>query len=149
MTKNLQPTSYKRPKKLRSYNLQASCGFSTLLVVIILGSVATGFILYASTTSLWSVRTSIDNKNSMQAGQLANACAELALEVMRENNSFTGSGNDIINGNACNYEVIDNGGNNRTINVTGVVGGITRKLQIITSSFNPINIVSWQNIADF
>ncbi len=124
-------------------------GFSTLLVVIILGSVATGFILYGSITSLWSVRGSIDNKNSMQAGQLANACAEVALEVMREANSFIGVGSETINGNTCDYEVINNSGDNRIIKVTAIVGGLTRKLQITTDSFNPINVVSWQNVGDF
>jgi hypothetical protein len=124
-------------------------GFSTLLIVIIIGSIVTGLILYIGTAGLWSVRGSIGDKNSMQADQIANACAELALESMRENNLFTGSSNSSIGASACNYDIINNGGDNRIIQVTGTVGNITRKIKITTDSFNAINIVSWENVGDF
>ena len=68
---------------------------------------------------------------------------------MRENNNFTGSGNATIIGNSCAYFVNDDGGNSRIINVTSTMKGITRKLQITTNDFNPIAIVSWQNVGDF
>lgn len=124
-------------------------GFSTLLVVIIIGTIITGLILYASTAGLWSIQGSIADKISMQSDQMASACAELALEVIRENNSFTGSGSGSIGSNNCNYTVSNTGGSNRQVNVTSVVSGITRKIKIITDSFNPINVVSWQNVGDF
>ena len=119
-------------------------GFSTLLIVIIIGIMVMTMLLYITTTGYWSVRGSIDNKNSMQTEQLANACAELALEALRENNNFVGTGNDIINSSTCSYTVSNTGGNNRSINVTATVGGITRKLTITINSFNPITIASWQ-----
>lgn len=124
-------------------------GFSTLLVVVILGSIALGLILLIGTTSFWSVTGSIADKNSMQADQIANACAELALEVMRENNGFTGNASSVISNSSCDYTVANSGGNNRIIQVTGTVGSITRKIKIITDSFNPINVLSWENVADF
>ena len=124
-------------------------GFSTLLVVIIIGSIVTALIIYTTTTSFWSVMGSINDKNSVQSDQLANACAETALEAMRENNSFTGSGNVTIGNNTCSYIVSNPGGNNRTINVTSTMSGVTRKIQITTNAFNPIVIASWQNIGDF
>lgn len=124
-------------------------GFSTLLVVIIIGSVVTGLMIYITTTSLWSIKSSIADKNSMQADQIANACAELALEQMRENNSFTASNNATINNSSCNFTVTSGAGNNRTILVTGTVGSITRKIKITTNSFNPITVSSWENIGDF
>lgn len=127
-------------------NLQNQNGFSTLFIVIILGSVALGLALWISTSSLWSIRGSIDDKSSAQARSLVNACAEVALETMRENTSYTGSNNVVIGGNTCNYTVINTGGNNRTINVVGTVDTIIRKLQILTNSFNPLTIVSWQEV---
>jgi len=124
-------------------------GFSTLLIVIILGIITMSLILYATTTSLWSVRGSIDDKNSVQSDQMSAACAEVALEAIRENNNFTGSGSESISGNNCSYDIINSGGNNRTINVQSTVSGATRKIRITTNAFNPIVISSWQNIGDF
>lgn len=124
-------------------------GFATLLVIIILGSIITALVLYITTTGLWSIMGSVNDKNSVQADQIASACAEVAMEAMRENNSFTGSGSQTIGANTCNYTVTSGGGNNRIIQVTGIVGNITRKLLITTSEFNPIVVSSWQNVGDF
>lgn len=119
-------------------------GFSTLFLVIITGFVLFAMLLYMSTTSLWSIRTSIDDKTSMQTEQMVNACAESALEVLREDKNFIGSGSDSINSDTCSYTVTNTGGNNRLINITATIGSITRKLQITTSAFNPLVISSWQ-----
>ena len=124
-------------------------GFSTLLIVIIIGTIITGLILYTSTAGLWSVKGSIDDKISMQVEQMANSCAELALEQMREDNNFTGSGSGTIVSDSCNYTVTNTGGNNREIQSVSTINGITKKIKITTDSFNPINISSWQNVGDF
>jgi hypothetical protein len=121
-------------------------GFGTLLIVIILGGISLGLALWISTSSLWSIRGSIDDTASAQSKALVNACAEIALEQMRENTSFTGSGNQTIGSNTCSYTVTNTGGNNRSVSVTGAVGTITRKLQITTSAFNPLTIASWQEV---
>lgn len=126
--------------------IYAQEGFSTLFVVIILGSISLGLAIFMSTSSLWSVRESSDFERSGQAKALSNACAEIALENIRENTDFVGSGSTIINGNTCNYSVTNTGGDNRTIAVSGAVGVIIRKLQINISSFNPIVISSWQEV---
>jgi Tfp pilus assembly protein PilV len=119
-------------------------GFSTLLVVIIIGVMVMGLILYISTTSYWSVRQSVDDKVAMQTEQMVNACAESALETMRENNSFTGGNSLTIGSDTCNYTVTNTGGNNRSINITSTIKNITRNLTITTSAFNPLVISSWQ-----
>jgi len=121
-------------------------GFSTLYIVIILGSIALGLALSIATSSLWSVRGSLDSKNSSQARVLSDACAEVALELMRENTSYTGSGSQILGTNTCNYTVTNTGGNTRAVSVTTTIQGLTRKLQITTQSFNPITISSWQEV---
>lgn len=124
-------------------------GFSTLFVVIVLGSVALGLILYLSTSSLWSIRSSIGSATSNQTRALIDACAEVALETMRENTSYTGSDSVTLEGNMCSYTVISNGGDVRTITVMGTIGNITRKLRITSTAFNPILISSWQEVGDF
>lgn len=119
-------------------------GFSTLLIVILLGGVALTLTLTLSTSSLWSIRGSIDSKTSNITKSLVNACAEVALEAMRENNSYTGSGNVTLSGNTCSYTVTNTGGSTRSVDVTSTISGITRKLTITTSAFNPLTIASWQ-----
>jgi len=121
-------------------------GFATLFIVIILGSIALAFALYAATASSWSVRESIDFRKSYQAKALADACAEVALEKMQEDNAFTGSASLGLENGFCEYQVADSGENIRIIFVRGAVDDIVRKAQINTASFNPITISSWQEI---
>lgn len=126
--------------------IQTSRGFSTLLIVILLGGVALALTLTLSTSSFWSIRGSIDSKNSNIAKSLVNACAEVALEIMRENNNYTGTGNVTLNDNTCSYTVTSTGGTTRSVSASGTVDGITRNLFITTNSFNPLTISSWQEV---
>lgn len=125
---------------------ECCAGFSTLLIVILLGSAGLALVLGLSTSSVWSIKSSIDTKNSNQAKALVNACAEVALETIRENNSYTGSSSVALNNNTCNYTVADTGGMTRSVVVSGTVAGIVRKLNITTSAFNPLVISSWQEV---
>ncbi len=131
---------------MRNFIIQNQKGFSTLLIVIILGGVAFTLALSLSTSSVWSIRGSIDSKTSNITKSLVNACAEIALEAMRENNSFTGTNNVALSGNSCSYTVTNTGGTTRSVTVTGTMSGVTRKLSITTSSFNPVVIASWQEV---
>lgn len=119
-------------------------GFSTLLIVIILGGIALALTLSLSTSGVWSIRSSIDSKTSNTAKSLVDACAEIALEVVRENNAYTGTNAVLLHGNTCTYSVGNTGGATRLLSVVGSVGDITRKLTITTSAFNPLTISSWQ-----
>ena len=131
---------------MNKLNLKSNRGFGTLLIVIFLGGVALALTLTLSTSSLWSIRGSMDSKTSNIAKSLVNACAEVALEAMRENNSFTGTNSVALNGNTCSYTVTNTGGTTRSVAVSGTVNGITRKLSITTTAFNPIIIGSWQEV---
>jgi hypothetical protein len=131
---------------MNKLNLQSKKGFITLLIVIILGAIALALTLTLSTSSVWSIRGSMNSQSSNTTKSLVNACAEIALEAMRENNSYTGTGNVALNGNTCTYTVVNTGGTTRSITVTGTINGVTRKLSITTSSFNPLVIGSWQEV---
>lgn len=113
---------------------------------MIVGGVAMSLSLWISTSSIWSVRGSIDNASAAKARSLVNSCAEIALENMRQNMNYSGSGSFTVDGNTCDYTVTNTGGDNRTISVSGVIGSVTRRLQISTSAFNPITISSWQEV---
>lgn len=131
---------------MRNFTRQNQKGFSTLLIVIILGGVALALTLTLSTSNLWSIQGSIYSKSSNTTKSLVNACAEIALEAMRENNSYTGTSNVVLNSNTCSYTVTNTGGTTRSVTASGTVRGITRKLSITTSSFNPLVVASWQEL---
>lgn len=131
---------------MKKLNPQKNTGFSTLLIVIMLGGVALSLTLMLSISSLWSIRGSIDSKKSNIAKSLVNTCAEIALEGIRESNSYAGMSTVLLDGNTCTYTVSNTGGSTRTITVSAAVNDIVRKLYITTDAFNPLSISLWQEI---
>lgn len=121
-------------------------GFSTLYIVIILGSVSLSLSLMLSTSSFLSVKSGSIIKSGFQAKALVGACAEVSLETIREDNNYTGSNSVALGENICNYTISNTGGTNRSIIISGTIGGTISKLQIMTNTFNPINISSWQEM---
>lgn len=121
-------------------------GFSTLLIVILMGSVAISLVLAISISNYQGVKSGISDKDSSKSKALINACGEISLEAIRENNSFTGTSTVLLDGNNCTYIVSNTGGNNRTIIASGYFDSIFRKIEIHTSAFNPLVISSWQEI---
>lgn len=120
-------------------------GFLTLFIVVVLGSVALGLILSLSQGSFMSIKTSNDNKKFAELKLVVDTCAEIALEKVRENNSYVGSGNVLISGNTCNFNILDEGLRKR-VEVSSTFGNFNKGLIILIDSFNPINIFSWQEI---
>ncbi|OGZ05189.1 MAG: hypothetical protein A2845_02615 [Candidatus Lloydbacteria bacterium RIFCSPHIGHO2_01_FULL_49_22] len=119
-------------------------GFSTLFIVIVLGGTALSLTLALATSSMWSIRGSINTRNGVHAKALVNACAEVALETLRENNSYTGTGNVMLNESTCTYTVSNTGGTSRAIAVVGSVSDIVRNVHITTGSLNPLVVSLWQ-----
>lgn len=120
-------------------------GFLTLFIVVILGSVALGLILSLSQGSFMSIKTSNDNKKFAELKLVVDTCAEIALEKVRENNHYIGSGSVLIGGNTCNFNILDEGLRKR-VEVSSTFGNFNKGLVILIDSFNPINIFSWQEI---
>ncbi len=126
--------------------------FSTLFVVIILGSTSLALAAWISTNGFLSSRSSVDTKISEQTKALANSCAEVALQKMRDDNDFVGAGNVTLEGEICHYTVFDKGWeyhgkeDRREILVAATIKNITRKIKIKIDAFNPINVVSWVEI---
>ncbi len=80
-----------------------------------------------------------------EAKALADLCAEQALEEIRENTAFTGANIIVVGNGQCDYLVTDTGGETRTIDVNGVVGVMTRQMDITVTAIDPlITIGSWQ-----
>lgn len=124
-------------------------GFITLISVLVVGAVGVAIALSLLLLGIGSSRTSLAIEQSSQAKALANACAEEALQQIRDSTPFTGSGNLTLGQGICVYTVTSQGAQNRTINVSGMVGTIIRKVKVVINKINPIiTITSWQEVGD-
>ena len=93
-------------------------------------------------SGLGSSRTSFAGEQSNQARALANACSEEALQLIRDNTAFTGSGSFSMGQGSCAYTVTNMGGSNRTIVASGTVSTVVRRVNIAITQITPTIIVS-------
>lgn len=131
------------------YNNSSGYGYITLISILIVGAVGVAITLSIILLGVGSSRASFAIEQSNQAKALTNACAEEALQQIRDSAPFIGSGDLTLGQGTCMYAVTSQGGQNRTITASGTVGTIVRKVKIIIDKINPaIQVVSWQEVAD-
>ncbi|HEY4477975.1 MAG TPA: hypothetical protein VJB09_01730 [Candidatus Paceibacterota bacterium] len=125
-------------------------GFVTLIGVIVFGSVCISLVVVILVLGIGSSKTSISMYQSRQALAAAHACAEEALETIRENNGFVGNGNLTLSPASCSFVVTNKGGESRNVASSGSAGTIIRKVEVEIDAISPmINVTSWQEVADF
>ena len=125
-------------------------GFIALLSVLIVTAVAVSITVALLIMGVGSSRTSFARQQSTQARALADACAEEALQEIHDSVSYEGSDTLTLGQGTCDYRVTKLTGQNRTIDATGTVGTIIRKVNVVIDSITPdINILSWQEVSDF
>lgn len=131
-------------------NDQKSRGYIALISILILGAVGTAVAISLLLLGLGSSRSSFAVVQSNQAKALANACAEEALQQIRDSTPFAGTGNLSLGQGNCTYTVTKSTGQNRTATASATVGTLVRKVKIVIDKINPdINITSWQEVADY
>lgn len=124
-------------------------GYVTLISVLVVGAVAVSITFSLILLGIGNTKTSLSLDQSKQVQGLTDACAEEALQQIKDSNPFTGTGNLTLGQGTCSYTVTSQGGQNRTIISTGIIGTIVRKVKIIIDKITPnINITSWQEVAD-
>lgn len=125
-------------------------GFIALISVLVVSTIGTAIAVSLLLLGIGSSRTSFALMQSYQAKALADACAEEALEKIRDSTPFTGTGSLTLGQGACSYTVTSSGGQSRTATSSGTVGTIIRKVKITIDKITPlINVTSWQEVADF
>lgn len=123
------------------------CGYVALLTVLITGAAATAIALALLASGTDSQRTVLVIQQSAQARSLASACGEEGLQQIHDNTAFTGTNNLSLGQGACSYTVANTGGSTRTVDATGTVGNIVRKVKIyVTIGASSISITSWQEV---
>jgi len=125
-------------------------GYIALITVLVIGAVGIAIATSLLLLGLGLSRTSFAIEQSNQAMALANACAEEALQQIRDATPFEGTNNLTLGQGNCTYTVTKQLGQNRTITASGTVGTVTRKVKITLDKITPsINITNWQELADF
>jgi len=125
-------------------------GFAVLIGVLIVGAFGVAVALYLVLSGLYSYQNSFLLEQSVRAKNLANACAESALNHIQLCSIISGQGSVVIDGNTCNYEIIVNPDQSRTVQSSATVGSVVRKVKVVVSQIDPHVIVdSWQDVADF
>jgi hypothetical protein len=132
------------------YNYRQCNGYITLISVLVVGAVGIAITVSLLLLGLGSTQTSFALAQSAQARANANFCIEDVLEQIRDNVYFSGNGNIVTANGDCDYSVTSQGGHNRTINATGTVDTIVKKVKVVINRINPsISIASWQEVSDF
>lgn len=123
--------------------------YVTLISVIIVGAVVLAIVLFMVSSGLDATNNSAVYLNSTRAEFLADACAEEALQQIRDNTNFTGTNNISFGSNICAYTVTNTGGETRTINASSTILNNVKKVRVLVSALSPkITLTSWLEVAD-
>lgn len=118
--------------------------FSLIILMIISVTVFTS-ILLVNVDSLNSVEAT---RQGIVARSLANSCMEIALNKLKDDQTYTGNETFTFTQGSCQVISVTGSGNtNRTIRVSGDSGGYIRKAEALVLQINPsTNISYWQEM---
>ncbi len=122
-------------------------GFATLMAVLIVGAVGAAFAVSFLSKGIQASKNTISVQHAYQAKLLADQCAELGLQEIRNSTIYTGSGSATSSVGTCTYEVTQLGGNRRNISTVGKAGDSTKKVLVEIDGIDPrILILSWREV---
>lgn len=125
------------------------CGYVALMAVLIVGAISLTISLALLTSGADSQRSTLVTQRSTQARGLAVSCAEEGLQIIHDDTSYAGTGNLSLGQGSCTYVVANTGGSSRTIDATGTVGNVVRKVKVyVTITSSSISVTSWQEVPD-
>ncbi len=133
---------------LLSMLVRNSPAFATLLSVLILGAVGVAIAISLVVHGLGTSRSAFATEQSVQAKNLANACAENALSTIRLTPAFTGALPLTLGAGTCTATITNTGGTTRLVVASGTVGTIVRRVSIVVATVAPVALTSWQEVAN-
>jgi hypothetical protein len=131
--------------------LKSESGFILLLSVLILGALGAAVTVSLLQLGLSASRTANTIELSQAARDLANTCAEEAIERLTRDNTYAAGATITLGNGTCTINTISGSGDvNREVQVTGEVQNVDRKVEVyIDNLAAPVTISSWQEVADF
>ena len=125
-------------------------GYITLVSVLVVGSIALASAVSLLLLGIDASRTALTNTQAAQARSLANTCAEVALDKLRQDTSYQGNETITFSNGSCTIATLFQSGSSTSIQLTAEVSGLTRKSMIQTATLIPqVQLESWQEVADF
>lgn len=122
-------------------------GYGMLISVLVFTVVGTVIALSTMTLGIMSTQNNEATIYGAQVRTVAHGCAELALQEIRDNNSFAGTDVEVIGNGSCEYTVSNLGGENRSIEVESIVNDYVFREEIEIDQLSPtINITLWQEV---
>ena len=124
-------------------------GYIALISVLIISAIVVLIATSASLVSISESDMSLEENQAWETFYLATACAEEALQQIRDSTEFSGSRDFPLGSGTCSYTVTKLTEQNRIVTASGSLGNIMRKIKITLDKITPdINITSWQQVAD-
>lgn len=119
--------------------------------VIIVGAIGTSLAVTLILVGVDEARTSLSVERSYRAKNLADSCAEKALDAIRLDKNYTGNETVSFGSDKCDILAVSNPGTETpVISSVGTSGTAKRKIQITVSQVTPkIKVLSWKDVADF
>lgn len=125
-------------------------GFIVLTVVLVILVIGVVFTTSMVLLGVNSSRSNVVLEQSQRARGLADACAEEALQQIQDSVAYEGSSGLSLGQGSCTYTVVKQIGQNRTVEASGVVGSVSRRVSVELDAITPsINITSWQEVSSF
>lgn len=125
-------------------------GFVTLISVVVVGAALAAIAASVIVLGLDVSRSSLDTVDSARSRAYADACAEEALEIVRDTPSFTGTASLTFSGGGCSYDIAKLVRQARVVETAGIYRNAVRKVRVAVSRISPSMVVeSWREVADF
>lgn len=133
------------------YDSRNSRGFIVLTATLAVSAIGATIAVSLLLLGVASSRSSFVLEQSNQAKALANACAENALNQLRLDENYAGNETIVLGAGECFIaEPGGSGDSDRTIQATGTVGLVVRRVEVNVSSLFPTaTLNSWQEVAGF
>lgn len=134
---------------LKKRRIEGKGGYISLMSVIILGSLGVVVSTSVILLGLGSSRSGYAYDQSNSALSITEACIEEGLQKIRQDDSYTGSGELLFTIGTCTYTVEDIPNSQKRVSASGIMGESTHRIYVDTNSIRPqITLSNWQEVAD-
>ncbi|MFH1956382.1 MAG: hypothetical protein ABIJ28_01930 [Patescibacteria group bacterium] len=126
-------------------------GYIALISVLIIQALILAIIIGIFLRSNTEIKLALGEQLSGKSRALAEACAEYALQQLKNNSNYSGNESIIIDGNdSCDILPIETSGSDKIVKTQSAVSGYTRKIKINVIQINPEMFTSyWNEVPDF
>lgn len=123
-------------------------GYVLIISVLVVAVVGTVVVITLTMLSIGATKSGQDLHNIYKAKAYANACIEVAMVRIRDND-FIGTDSIDFNDDSCTYEVNDTGGDTRELQSTGMAGGAYSRIEVNIGELTPNIVFSKYEVGEF